>query len=412
MTQARRTNSRLAAYGHLRQVEAVLRADRAADACTAIVGRAWQGVLRALAPSAGLDPTARLLAVRHALAGLAPALRSAIAAALEDEARRSHRAAVLTLRRVLPRRMAAAALVRRRRAVPEAIDWEDMLAPWRGEDEPEGDLWSLLFPPLAAALVGPVIYATGWRDRLGAGLDPDVLAAGLYVGLSAGEGPRELARRLLPAVGGVESAARRVARTEAMRVAGAAQMQAHAQLGDLVVGWQVHATLDQNTRSWHAARSGAIYYRNPAPGQKGLAQCPHPPEEAADPRERPPGTPAIAPNCRCYLTPVLRDPGDPSLTAALSQADHPDPLVYTDWWAAADEQRKRLAVGTRRYAAVAELLGAAPDWEHFVADDGRLLRMDELRKEGPADRAVRVASVRAALSQRRRDAARVSRLGY
>src|SRR5262249_16989651 len=36
---------------------------------------------------------------------------------------------------------------------------------------------------------------------------------------------------------------------------------------------------------------------NPKSGQKGFAQMPHPPEEAADASERPPGTPRTAWNC-------------------------------------------------------------------------------------------------------------------
>jgi uncharacterized protein with gpF-like domain len=74
----------------------------------------------------------------------------------------------------------------------------------------------------------------------------------------------------------------------------------------LLIGYQVHATLDQHTRPWHKQRDGTVYYKNPGPGQKGMAQMPNPPDEAADPRERPPGTPHTAWNCRCYLTPVLR----------------------------------------------------------------------------------------------------------
>ena len=92
-----------------------------------------------------------------------------------------------------------------------------------------------------------------------------------------------------------------------MRVAAATQMDAHAALGDLVVGYKVHATLDNNTRPWHRSRDGQRYYLDPAPDQKGMAQCPHPPDEAADPSERPVGTPRTAWNCRCYLTPILRD---------------------------------------------------------------------------------------------------------
>ena len=51
-------------------------------------------------------------------------------------------------------------------------------------------------------------------------------------------------------------------------------MDAHAQLGDLVAGWQVHATLDERTRPEHAARNGTIYWLHPKAGQKGVGEMP------------------------------------------------------------------------------------------------------------------------------------------
>ncbi len=122
-----------------------------------------------------------------------------------------------------------------------------------------------------------------------------------------GQSQQEIARAILPAVQGVRASARRIARTESLRVAGAVQMDTHEGLGDLVVGYRVMATVDKNTRAWHAKRDGTIYYADPAPGQKGYAQMPHPPEEPADPAERPAGTPQMAFNCRCTLIPVLRE---------------------------------------------------------------------------------------------------------
>ena len=173
------------------------------------------------------------------------------------------------------------------------------------------DLSALLFPAPTPDEIARVVYASGWQDRLAAAsrlAPPAQMASLLAAGLAAGKSQQQIARDLLPAVEGVRASARRVARTEALRVAGAMQMAAHEALGDLVIGYRAHAVIDEHSRPWHAARSGTIYYKNPGPGQKGLDKMPRPPDEPPDASERPPGTPQTAWNCRCTLFPVLRDP--------------------------------------------------------------------------------------------------------
>lgn len=190
------------------------------------------------------------------------------------------------------------------------FSWTDLLAPWRQPEPPDkSDLLSLLFPAPSPQRIDQIVYSSGWADRIrsGTGLaDPSHLAQRISTGLMLGRSQEQIARDILPAVQGVASSARRIARTESMRVAGAVQMDAHQALGDEVVGYRLLATLDGNTRPWHAARNGHVYYREPAPGQKGYEQMPHPPQEPQDPAERPAGTPATAWNCRCQLVPVLR----------------------------------------------------------------------------------------------------------
>jgi len=171
------------------------------------------------------------------------------------------------------------------------------------------DLQAVLFPAFTAAQVEGVVYRGDWQGRLHLATKlalPDHLATIITSGLVLGKTHQEIARDLRPAVQGVIVSARRIARTECLRVANKVQFDAHKQLGDLVIGYRVLATLDQHTRPWHASRSGTVYYINPGPGQKGLAQMPHPPDEADDPSERPAGTPHTAWNCRCWLVPVLR----------------------------------------------------------------------------------------------------------
>jgi len=299
--------------------------------------------------------------------------------------------------------------------LPEPVGPEDA-------DDQRDYLSDLLFPPLdsprIAAILRQPIAGSTWQqdlDRATKYASGEQIANVMASGLSLGKNPREVAKELQSRLGVVQSSARRVARTYGVQVAHRAQMDCHQALGGLLVGYQIRATLDQHTRPWHAARSGTIYYLDPAPGQKGMAQCPHPPLEAEDPNERPPGTPRTAWACRCYLAPVLR--GDDAIQ------NHPDfttatgalvtaPDVYSDWFANADEPRRRLAVGTRRYSLLKNTLGAHPSWEHFLDTDGSLLSVDSLATETDQQRADRLAKVRAALAHRRTLTRQVRQYGF
>jgi hypothetical protein len=99
------------------------------------------------------------------------------------------------------------------------------------------------------------------------------------------------------------------------------------------------------------------------------------------------------------LTPVLREPGEELRSQLDLPTPPPDHVVYSDWWRSADERRRRVAVGTRRYSLVRDLLGAEPEWEHFVdPETGQLLGHAELRGEEPKDRHARVNRVRHVLA--------------
>lgn len=304
----RRTNSRLAAHAHARQLLAVSRADTAALAVSRVVRRAR----RALALLLRRPPCYGecLTVARAVLAELFADLQDGVRASVSRQARLSAVAVRASLRRALPAR--ALRHLARRRGLCESVEWGDLLSPWRDEGEqPTADeLAALLFPPPDEGIIQATVYDAGWLDRFLAGSSlgsPSLVAAQIAGSLLAGQSPPEIARQIEPMLAGVEASARRVARTESMRVAQAVQLRMHEQLGDLVIGWQVRATLDRNTRSWHAKRDGQVYYLAPGPGQKGMQQCPNPPDEAIDPAERPPGAPATAWCCRCFLVPVLRD---------------------------------------------------------------------------------------------------------
>jgi len=158
----------------------------------------------------------------------------------------------------------------------------------------------LLLPRLEKQVVQRIIFGSdpqAMLHRIGqetALADPMRIANIVTQGMAQGKNRVEISRELKPLLQGNRSSAMRVARTEGARVANQANMLAFDELGEMVVGFQTHAVLDERTRPWHAVRNGQICYKKPKQEQKGLFQLPHPPEEPDDPNERPAGTPKLA----------------------------------------------------------------------------------------------------------------------
>jgi hypothetical protein len=189
-------------------------------------------------------------------------------------------------------------------ATPQGLVAADLAAPLRPpavnaltDEEQRQQFADLLFQPPPEQVVRARIdrliapFLAQPRHDLAA---PETLAQVVAMGYALGKSQQEIARDLAPHVDGVRASSRRVARTWSMHVAAESQWEAHQELGDLVIGYQIHSTFSHYTRSWHAHRSGTIYYKDPGPGQKGYRQMPHPPSEAEDAAERPAGTPALA----------------------------------------------------------------------------------------------------------------------
>lgn len=295
--------------GARRQAALVDRADLAADAADRAIRRVWRGLLDILRTARqAWEARARALSL---LRNLGPHLREATGLGLVSAGRSAWANTVGELAG-LPMKYLRAAVVqhRHRRAAvledegtpgtPEVI-WENLLAQL-GIGGERQDLAAFLFPPPNEATIlrllnrGPEPWYAQ-LERATRLADPDTLAQIIGSGYALGKSQREIAKDLLPAVNGVRVSARRIARTEGVRIGHALQMHAHDQLGDLVIGFEIHAVHgNPNSRWWHLKRSGTIYYRNPQPGQKGYHQMPRPPEEAPDPAERPAGTPQTAYN--------------------------------------------------------------------------------------------------------------------
>lgn len=121
---------------------------------------------------------------------------------------------------------------------------------------------------------------------------------------SRGANIDEMTRELMPLVSMIEASARRIARTEGMRVAHETQDAVDLAAG--VEEWLYHATLDDVVRPEHAADHGKVFNRR---------------NKITLPR---------GPNCRCYYTAVLPDDYpdnvDPKMRAAYEswKRSHPN----------------------------------------------------------------------------------------
>lgn len=449
--------SRLAAHTGIRQVEVSIRADAAASAADRAAAAVWVRAMRLLKQP--LSPFEARLHARHLFGGLYAGIHANISKNLARTVSWGHKTAVAAIRQTLPVRYLRAAALRKIQRLPESVQLLEDDAPAEEEGEGAGavilralglepiDLtdilrepsvsflsterqaslfMGLLFPPPSEAETHAMIHAPyagySWEQKLSLfsrAAPPEQLAQIVGNGFAAGKTQQEIAKDLLPAFDGIDGArtvARRVARTATLNLAHEVQHKAHEQLGDLKDGYQVHATLDQHTRPWHALRNGTIYYDEPAPTQKGPEQRPNPPFEAADPSERPAGTPQLAHNCRCYLTPVLKPLDEMKSMPEFTNSNGdllPDPVIYSDWFDRADLKRRRIAVGARRYAAMSKAKDGEPRWEDFVdPETGALVPMDRIKAESETARSERVAKVRIEMLRRQDLIRQVSRFGF
>lgn len=423
-------SSRLAAHASIRQVLVSERADAAANAVDRAIGAVWQEFLRLLRVGAPVMP-----GIYRVLDGLVPAAQANLHVHLDDMARWVHRDTSKTLSKNVPLPYLQAATITRATEgrLLEAGFWQlqqtrgkvkstDLLKPLSGlsDDEAREAFASALFPPPSESqvlgIMGTVLNGQKWYQALdasakAAAFEPGSLAALVARDISQGKSQREVAKSVLPFVNGVRYRAKRVARTYGLAVAHDSQQAANDALADLIEGWQVHATLDQNTRPKHRERNGRIYYLHPQPGQAGLDQKPDPPREADG---------EVAWNCRCYVSPVLRPAEhilqDPSRMAVFRDRAGdvvPDPAVYSDWFAKATERQRRLAVGTRRYSMMADRLGRAPEYADFVdGHSGEVLPLQVLKQETPAERAIRTGRVDAIMRARRYMLQQTSTYGF
>lgn len=296
--------ARVAAHGFAAQIETLGRADAAGDRADRHVGSVWRRLLSILdqfrGPHRAVDA---YQAIIELLRPLGHELVGVIGKAATDAARESYDDAAGTLIAQLPAPMLL-------RAVPVTEAREPLQITFDGvrgflpnfdrlpDDEQDELFRQMIFPAPSAERVRSVVYGNGWITRIDAmtrAAPPESVASAVMQNITAGKKINDLARELLPMFNGVRATARRVARDTSMHAAHAMQHQAWNQLGDLVLGYQVNAVLDERTRPEHRARNGQRFYKNPKPGQKGMDECPQPPFES------PRNGAGLAFNCRCLL---------------------------------------------------------------------------------------------------------------
>lgn len=287
---------RLSLRAESRHYDAVNRTERAADAADAAVHKVWADVLRLLANET--DPVVAYFRAVQVFRRLLPAARRGLADGLGGLMRWSHRSAVDAILQTMPKEWLTALLVKRRVVESRALR-EDLLGSLRffyapggtvGFDEPPEELTAdqqrellqrfVFAPPERSQtdiFLNRLISGFAPRPDL---VSPELLGGIVSAGFSQGKTSQQIAADLLPAVDGVRVSARRTARTWGIHIAHSASMDAYDELGDMVIGYQVHATLDTNTRPEHRKRDGTIYYREPEAGQKGFDEMPQPPLEA------------------------------------------------------------------------------------------------------------------------------------
>lgn len=277
----------------------------------------------------------------------------------------------------------------------------------------------ILFPTPKKKEVSQIV-ASGMRDGTGAIIswedrfellsrliiDKKLAFNEIVYGFSQGENITQLRKRLDPLVGGIRASAQRIARTEGMRIAERMQRRAWDGLGDMMTGAQIIAILDERTRPEHATRNGTIYYKNPGPGQKSMAELPDLPDE---------------PNCRCMTSPVLEPPdelkSDPVVRKAFATTSKPgqtDPKTYDKWFAKADPGRRKMVIGVKRYNEVSKMVGKSrrPEWSDFIDEDGNLLTLYSLQNETSVERQARKQRIKDAMKLRGEALRSVSARGF
>ncbi len=386
-----RMQSTLAAHVAVVKHESVVSANAAVNAVNRKLGTIWREIEKAVSegtPGNWLNPAKR---VRELLYQLLPAAVEAVEGTLASQFERSQNKTRKAILRTLPveyLKELAPTEIRESigiqigpggvGSVTNALAGIDQLP----EPQQRQAIQQVLFPPqsrqdILATLRTADSQESDWRQRFRIPQNPDQLTQDIATGMSRGENRTELLKRVQPHVNGVRWQAERIARTEGIRVAQAATEKQFEALGDLIAGYQIRAVLDLVTEPAHAARNGLVWMKDSGvPMRQALRMK----------RDTLPDRP----NCRCFLIPVMRPPTTITKQQAETLRNTPPPApgnhqVYSQWFAKANEQERRVAVGSKRYDEVlAKLNGKRPRWHDFIdPSTGDLIDRALLQAESP-----------------------------
>lgn len=408
-------NSVLSARTGIYAVDTLQRIDGYADTIDRRTEKVWREILHLL--SADPIPTSFQFQLANLLGQIQAICFDGVRDSLRDTVRRARLRAAQSLTSALPIEYLTLALQGRK---IDANQRQRVTEGRRATRAERARIEAQLLPVESQEEIDRIVYApsgqTTWQQRMQAqtGLaSPASVAAVIATSRAQGETAGQMAQRLLPIVQGNRVSARRIARTESARCSTESAMQTYENMGDLVIGYQINATMDWRVRPHHAARNGTIYYRTPRPGQESMLHMPRPPIEED-------GT--VAYNCRCYLSPVLT-PADhiennPDLKTLFTDQRNdiiPDPQTYEQWFAQASDRERRWAVGTRRLRAAERRLepGESLTWASMINPrTGQLLPTETIQRETPRRRETRIAVVADIIAERSELHRQITKFGY
>jgi len=213
-------------------------------------------------------------------------------------------------------------------------------------------LLDILTPPSmreVLEIINAPVNGLTWRERLSGMTSRRVSQRGIANAVAeayaAGGNIDDVTRAVRPLVHESSTAARRIARTESLRVANEMHERSMDEAGDIVIGHTYTATLDAVTRPEHAARHGRVVKK---PGYRIAL---------------PDG-----PNCRCEWIPIFDHdvkifgrPG--TLPPEASKVE-----AFAGWFDQQPRHRRVAVVGTDAYARAQTKFGVQdPTWEQVTA---------------------------------------------
>lgn len=214
------------------------------------------------------------------------------------------RSAVAYLRRVIPAKMSAgfASMVRRYHvrtariltAIANKQESRHIL-----EDIPGivTDYDNLIIDPPTEAEIERI--AGNGPAKLTSLIDVDDVSNLIRTGIATGRTTAQIARDISATFDVMMTDARRISRTEGLRIATQTQLAVSEQIPELVVGYEINAVDNGHSptsRPEHKKRHGTKYYREPPPGRKSMEEMPQPPIESDG---------SLSYNCRCFLVPII-----------------------------------------------------------------------------------------------------------